>query len=319
MPGGAVPVRRPPAETRPALTKLISGAPRDAMLYRLRAQEAEMALDFTAAEADWKACVQTAADSYQARIELADFYHRRLRPRDELAALSEATAEKDDPLLSATEQRAWRAFERMASTVADDALPQTVSIPVFRAWVARYREEPAARRRLIEYLVKLGQFAAAEKEISSYGRAFQDDIATVKMRADLELQRGFPDAAMRVYDRAFQPLWPEEMSASYFKLLEEEGRLRDFVGRARSALRANATDLNATARLFHYFRAQNNPGAARRALLEYRIAKEAGKQPWTANGTRNSGAFVRTPAGRQRGRASLLCPVQPAPGGRRSC
>ena len=283
MPGGAVPVRRPPAETRPALTKLISGAPRDAMLYRLRAQEAEMALDFTAAEADWKACVQTAADSYQARIELADFYHRRLRPRDETAALSEATAEKDDPLLSATEQRAWRAFERMASTVADDALPQTVSIPVFRAWVARYREEPAARRRLIEYLVKLGQFAAAEKEISSYGRAFQDDIATVKMRADLELQRGFPDAAMRVYDRAFQPLWPEEMSASYFKLLEEEGRLRDFVGRARSALRANATDLNATARLFHYFRAQNNPGAARRALLEYRIAKEAGKQPWTAN------------------------------------
>ena len=46
MPGGAVPALRPPAETRPALTNLIAAAPRDAMLYRLRAQQDEMALDF---------------------------------------------------------------------------------------------------------------------------------------------------------------------------------------------------------------------------------------------------------------------------------
>src|SRR5580700_2623567 len=80
MPGGSMPIRRPPAETRPALTHLISGAPRDAMLYRFRAQEAEVALDFTAAEADWKTYAQTAADPYAAQIELADFYHRRIRP-----------------------------------------------------------------------------------------------------------------------------------------------------------------------------------------------------------------------------------------------
>ena len=61
MPGGAVPIRRPPAETRPALAKLISGSPRDAMLYRLRAQESELALDFTAAESDWKAYAQLAS------------------------------------------------------------------------------------------------------------------------------------------------------------------------------------------------------------------------------------------------------------------
>jgi hypothetical protein len=62
-----VPILRPPAETRPALTTLISGAPRDAMLYRLRAQEAEVALDFVAAEADWKAYAQTATDPYGAK------------------------------------------------------------------------------------------------------------------------------------------------------------------------------------------------------------------------------------------------------------
>src|ERR1700678_4166244 len=54
MPGGLVPILLPPAQTRPALTGLIAGAPREPLLYRLRAQEAEVALDFAAAEADWK-------------------------------------------------------------------------------------------------------------------------------------------------------------------------------------------------------------------------------------------------------------------------
>src|ERR1019366_1889517 len=93
MPGETVPILLPPAETRPALTNLISGAPRDAMLYRLRAQEAEVALDFAAAEADWKSYTQHAADSYAAQIELADFYHRRIRPREEMATLSTAAAD----------------------------------------------------------------------------------------------------------------------------------------------------------------------------------------------------------------------------------
>ncbi len=103
------------------------------------------------------------------------------------------------------------------------------------------------------------------------------------MRADLEMRRGSPDAALGIYDRAFQPLWPEEMMASYFKLLEQEGKLRDFAGRARAALASNHADLDATARIFQYFRSQNNIPAARRALLEYRIAKESGHQPWTAD------------------------------------
>jgi len=77
MPGGPVSILRPPAESRPALTNLIAAAPRDSMLYRLRAQEGEVALDFVAAEADWKMYVATDSDEYAARMELADFYHRR--------------------------------------------------------------------------------------------------------------------------------------------------------------------------------------------------------------------------------------------------
>ena len=57
----ACPARRPPAETRPELTKLIGASPSDAELYSLRALEDEQQLDFAAAEADWTKYAQLAA------------------------------------------------------------------------------------------------------------------------------------------------------------------------------------------------------------------------------------------------------------------
>jgi Flp pilus assembly protein TadD len=283
MPGGTVPILLPPRETRPALTTLLAGAPRDAMLYRLRAREAEVALDFAAAEADWRSYSRNASDRYGAQIELADFFHRRGRPRDELATLREAASAPDDPTQPAARQRGWRAFERMAAVAEREALPEAAAEPVFRGWVARYPKDPAAWSKLIGHLAANHRFAAAETEIAGYGRAFQDELEPVRMRASLRVSRGSAAAAIAVYDTAFQPLWPEEMTAGYFKLLQEQGQLRDFSGRAHTALAANPADLNATARLFHYYRFQNNPAAARRTLLEFRSARESGREAWTAD------------------------------------
>jgi hypothetical protein len=283
MPGGAVPILRPPAETRPSLTKLIAGAPGDAQLFRLRAQEDEVALDFVAAEADWKTYAVKATDRYEAEIELADFYQRRIRTRDELDALIRGAAVKDDRFASATAQRGWKAFLRAGALVQSDAVPLAEGEHVFRAWVARYPNEFEAWRKLIDYLIAQKQFTTAETEIANYGRKFNDAVEPVKMRADLELSRGSVDAALAIYDKAFQPEWPDDMYKSYFKLLGDHGQLREFTGRARKALEANPADLDATGRLFHYYQSQNNAAAARRVLLEYRIAKESGNQPWSAD------------------------------------
>jgi hypothetical protein len=48
LPGGPVQFRRPPSETRPALSDLIKAQPKNADLYSLRALEDEQQLDFTA-------------------------------------------------------------------------------------------------------------------------------------------------------------------------------------------------------------------------------------------------------------------------------
>ena len=282
MPGGDAQVLRPPAEARRALDALIAGSPRDAMLYRLRAQEAELALDFVAAETDWKAYAERASDTYAADIELADFYHRRLRPLDEVAALMAASKTSDDPLEPANAQRGWHAFERMASLAASEALPDAEAEPIFRAWIARYPKEPEAWRKRIGDLIGRKRFAEAETEIAAYAAAFHDDNEALQLRADVALRRGDANAALTLYDLAFQPLWPPEMLSAYFHLLEQQGRLREFTGRARSTLASNPADLDAAARLFQYFRHVENPAAARRALVEYRLAKESGRQPWTA-------------------------------------
>ena len=170
MPGGTVPILLPPRETRPALTTLLAGAPRDAMLYRLRAREAEVALDFAAAEADWRSYSRNASDRYGAQIELADFFHRRGRPRDELATLREAASAPDDPTQPAARQRGWRAFERMAAVAEEEALPEAAAEPVFRGWVARYPKDPAAWSKLIGHLAANRQFAAASGRASSSSR-----------------------------------------------------------------------------------------------------------------------------------------------------
>ena len=55
LPTGDVLYVRPPAESVPQLSDLIKANNQDGVLYSLRALQDEQALDFTAAEADWKA------------------------------------------------------------------------------------------------------------------------------------------------------------------------------------------------------------------------------------------------------------------------
>ena len=62
---------------------------------------------------------------------LPDFYHRRLRPADEIETLSlvanapPIAAEKFTPTM---QQRAWRSFERIFRIIQSQGLPKDVSI-----------------------------------------------------------------------------------------------------------------------------------------------------------------------------------------------
>jgi tetratricopeptide (TPR) repeat protein len=282
--GTPVSVRRLPAEARNALNDLVSKSPNDAELYRIRARADEAQLDSTAAEADWQRYAQLASDKADGQLQLADFYHRRLRPLDEikaLAAAAQAPSSSADELLPSSQQRAWQTFERIFQVIRLQALPDTLCVAQYDAWLARYPKEAPTYSRFFDFLIARKNFVEAERLIRRYTKAFpRDNVFPIQARATLAYKRGSTDEALALYDRSFQPLWPPELVQDYFNLLKETHHLREFLGRARAAVTANPSDVSAAARLFYYYQQQGNLGEAQRALVEYRLRMEKAKAVW---------------------------------------
>jgi len=286
LPGGDVLFRRPPRETRPALAELIKKEPKSEELYSLRALEDEQQLDFAAAEADWKLYVENSSSKTVAELALADFYHRRLRPDDEIKALSAvatAPAQANEKFAPPNEQRSWQAFERIFRIIHAQALPKEVSIAQYRAWIARYPHEEALYGRFLEYLIAQKDFDAANQLTAEYHKQFpRDDIFPVKAEALVEYRQGSLEQGLSVYEKSFQPLWAPELVKSYFDLLAQTHGLRNFLDQARAAVNANPEDLKATARIFYYYQQQGKLDAAEQAIANFRLHKDAVKSAWTA-------------------------------------
>ena len=286
LPNGAVAFRRPPSETRPALTDLIKTQPHNAELYSLRALEDEQQLDFRAAESDWKSYVDNSSDKISAQLALADFYHHRLRPADEIKTLSlvaNAPATAAEKLTPPAQQRSWQAFERIFGVIQAQGLPKDVSMVQYRAWISRYPDEASLYARFLQFLVAEKEYPAAGQLIADYRKQFPNDqIFPVKAKAMVEYRRGSVREGLAVYEQSFQPLWDPQLVKSYFDLLRDTQNLRKFRDDAHAALVVNPEDLNATARIFYYYQQQGKTDVAQQAISDLRLHKEAAKSPWTA-------------------------------------
>ena len=285
LPYGEVLFRRPPGETVPALGELIQQKPSDADLYSLRALEDEHQLDFVAAEKDWKLYAEKSPHKATAQWDLADFYHRRLQPRDEIAVLRSLGDSPSDPsekLTPADEQNSWKAFRRILDIIQAQALGKDQTIATYRAWLARYPKAEQLYARFLDYLVTQREFDAATQLIASYKSQFPgDEIFPVKAKALVEYKQGSIQQGLSVYEKSFQPLWQPELVKGYFELLAQTQGLRKFLDEAHAALNKNPEDLNATARVFYYYQQQGKLEASEQAITALRLHKEASKATWT--------------------------------------
>jgi len=285
LPYGQVLFRRPPAETRPALSELVQQQSADAGLYSLRALEDEQQLDFVDAEKDWKLYADKAKDRISARWDLADFYHRRLRAQDEISLLrtiGESPSLSGERFTPATEQNSWKAFERILGVIQAQGLGKEPTVATYRAFIVRYPNNEGLYARFLEYLVGQREFDAASQLIASYQKAFPaDDIFPVKAKALVEYQQGSIQQGLAVYEKSFQPLWQPELVKAYFDLLGQTQGLRKFLDEARAALNKNPEDLNATTRVFYYYQQQGKLESAEQAITDLRLHKEAANSAWT--------------------------------------
>ena len=280
---------RPPKEAAGELTKLIAGKAGDAALYALRARADEQALEEGAAEADWKLYVAHAGDPVAAKLELADFYQRRLMVPQEIAVLREvaaAPAMATEAYIEPGAQRSWLAFERILGAIYAQGLPASETASTFNAFVARYPEEPTVYAAYLQFEMEQKDWAGTQAVIDRYAKSFpRDKVFVIRAQALLEFRRGNVDAALAVYDRGFQPLWPSELIQSYFGLLETAHRQRAFVAAAREKLAARPDGpeaLNALARIFYYDQQAGRTESAQQTLDAFRTAREARNGAWSA-------------------------------------
>jgi hypothetical protein len=192
LPGGDALYRRSPRETRPELTGLINNSQNSAALYSLRALEDEQALDFAAAERDWKTWAEKADDKAGANLDLADFYERRLKPREELAALEtvgQAAASPRERWTAAESEQAWKAWERTLSVVDRYALGRTVAAREYAGWERRYPQVAAVYERELAFDLEGKDYAGASDLIARYKKAFPGD-ALFPVRAEADVAAG---------------------------------------------------------------------------------------------------------------------------------
>ena len=291
LPGVEVMYPRPPAESVAALGKLVDSAPNEAALLSLRAHGEESALDFPAAERDWKAYAAKAADKGAAGMELAAFYGRRLATKDQFAtllAVGSLPPAAADAVTAPSAQRSWMAFEQALAVANDQSFADGATEPLWEAWMARYPGQPTVYARAFTWELNHDRTAEARGDLARYKTSFPSDtIFPVKAEALLELGGGGPDARLRalaVYDKGFAPLWPDDLLNSYFDLLGATHSTRRFVADAEARLSKNPDDLNAAARMFAYHRHQGHPEAALAVLAAYRESKEV-RDPAGANWT----------------------------------
>ena len=285
LPSGPIAVERPPSQTHAALT-LLQGGTEDAGLYALRARESERRLDFVAAEKDWKEHASLAADPVGGQLALADFYHRRLRPQEEIDALlkvGSSASTAAEMLHPVSEHRSWKAYNRIFALVEAHALRGDAVTGYHRARVESFAGEAAVHRDLFDHLVEQQDFDAAQATIDGYTRAFPGDKTfPVQAEAAVARRQGSDDDALAIYERSFAPLWPENLIQEYFSLLQDAGRLRSELDRVRARFSNDPDDLRSAAWIFHYYRRQGNPAVAQSTLNDFRRGKEARSAAWTA-------------------------------------
>jgi hypothetical protein len=290
LPGVQTLYPRPPAEARNELNGLLKSKSDAAQLYSLRAHTEEQALDFSAAEQDWKSFVAHATGKQTAELELADFYHRRVEGPQEIAALEQAATSPSaagEKFIAADKQQAWQAFARALTVAQEQALGDDATTNIYKAWMARYPAEPAVRAAFVNSLMKRRRYDEAQQAIAEYRTAFpQDQIFPIKASALVALQQGDTTAttrALALFDKAYQPLWPTELVQSYFQLLAATHTQHTMLADTRTRLLQNPDDYSASTRLFHYYQQQGRSDAAANALAEYGASKESRHAAWSVD------------------------------------
>jgi tetratricopeptide (TPR) repeat protein len=291
VPGGAVLGRRTPAESRQALGGLIDKDARSSGLYAMRAREDERAMDYKAAEADWRHSAELSVDPVAGMLALADYYARRNEPQLQVNALLAAAKlpiSSEERLDDAAKTRSWNTFQTALAIVKQDKRPTSSESGIYEAWLARWPEHQLST--YLDYfsaLVARHDLTAARAVLDRFRAKYPNEHAKI-LSAEASLE-DTAEAKLALYTRQFTPAWPEDLLSQYYALLQQSDHTRAFLADAEIRQRTQPNDIDAALRLEFYYEQSGELDRADVTLIQFVHRHEAANAPWTAENLRTFG------------------------------
>ena len=281
--GTPVDIPRPVEEARSELNKLIQGGNRDALLYRLLAEQDERGLDMVGAEKHYQDFVEFSPGKASALGELADFYERMQRWEDCIKTLQrEAELASSQPELPLQARPRYLILHHAIDLIESRQISRFDPIQLFRQLVAWFPDEPLLYQETLAALLKKKQHDGAIRLLEDYQQRFPKDREyAITTRARLFEEQGNTTSAMGVYDQNYDPRWSDPLVSSYMDLLRRSGRYEQFVQTLGEKLKQDPLDFRAVTLLFRGLLSQGRLEEARAILFRFRVEKEARQQNFT--------------------------------------
>lgn len=267
-------VPRPFAEAEAAIAALQAKYPSDVRLLRYGARLNERLGNIPKALQLMTRYANLRPESADGLRRLAAFYHGRglyteeVKTLQRLALLTPSSAERN------------ALADRIAELVQKRGLTEVDVTTWYRQLIEQRPADITFLKRYLERLAADDKADEALRALDLWQPKYPDEVRFfLNLRAQIHDRRGQRDAAVAVYDQAFDPLWPRAVVSDWYELLRRYGRYRSYRRQLQERFRQGTPDFETAARLFNVFAYEGNLPAAAQTLL--RLEERRASSGWS--------------------------------------
>ncbi len=263
-------VERPYQDALARITALETSYPKDARLRLHAARLAEHTGQFDKAASEMTSYAALKGRSPESLRRLADFYHDRARFADEVKTLRDLAQ-----ALPVAER--GPIYKRAADLARSRSLKEFKPSDFFAELVAADPTNVQPVKDYVEELLLAKQNSEALSVLASFQPKFPSELNYfLSTRARIFESTGDRRAAEEVYSTAFDPNWPQAITADYYDLLRRFGRYRTIRRQLQESVRGGATDLQTVSRLFRIYAYEGNYEQAAQTLRDLEARRAGG-------------------------------------------
>ncbi|HXM36919.1 MAG TPA: hypothetical protein VN920_17110, partial [Pyrinomonadaceae bacterium] len=201
---------------------------------------------------EMRAFVAHEPDKMKALETLAAFAHRRAQFVAEAEALEKM-------LQAAPSDRRADIFRQLIELAQTQLLEKYLAPAFYEQTLAQHSQLFEVIEQYLESLIATKHYPDALKVLRAYKDRFPDRrTLLIEREASLLESMGREQEAEAVYERAFDPFWPSELSERFYAFLKEHDRFRAYGFELRAAFRRDPANFQIAVRLLHYEKQANH-------------------------------------------------------------